>query len=98
MPENNNEDGSVKPEDVKKFASKEVDHSAAKPDAKSAAVKKGVKSLEEAYELLTGTSLAENNENVFQQMDRAFRQSRDLVLKEQIAKDLGFKYKGRRNG
>lgn len=97
MPENDNKDGAVKPEDVKATASKEVDRSAAKPDTKTAAVKKGVKTIEEAYELLTGNNLNPNNPNVFMQMDRAFRQSNDTVLKEKIAKDLGFEYNGRRN-
>jgi hypothetical protein len=97
MPENDNKDGAVKPEDVEKFASKETDHKTpAKPDTKTLAVKK-TQTVSSAYELLTGNQLDANNPNVFAQMDRAFRQSNDTVLKEKIAKDLGFEYKSRRN-
>ena len=95
MPENNR-DNQVTEEAVKKTASKEVDRSPAKPDTKTAAVKKH-QTLESAYELLTGNTLdTQNNSNVFGQMDRAFRQSTDEVLKAKIAKDLGFKYNGPR--
>jgi hypothetical protein len=92
MPEWDNKDGAVKPEDVKATAAKEVDRKPAKADTRTAAVKQK-QTLTSAYELLTGNQLdTQNNSNVFGQLDRAFRQSNDEVLKEKIAKDFGFDY------